>query len=594
MPRSGAVGRKADMKTKVLDCTIRDGGYLNDWQFSKQLVKDLYRAVSRAGIDYVEVGFRSSNRYFDPSQMGLWRFTPEEAVSEIKELDGAPIALMVDYGKVDLADIPVASRSGVSLYRIAVHRDRALEAIELGNAIADREYEVSIQLMGIVGYSDEDFKRIIGPLRDSRLTFVYFADSYGSLLPADIEKHTTRLRETGKQIGFHAHNNLQLAFANTLEAIRVGIDIVDGTVFGMGRGVGNLPLEALISYFEKTGHTAKFNVLPILELIDKYFLYLYKEFNWGYNLAYMISGIYEVHPNFADSLIESGEYGIEDIQSTLQLIHTLNPIGFDKSIIKQIEQTGFLGKKQAGVAEGETRTVEPYQPVQVTYKDRHRERDFLILANGPSLVLYKDKIDQFVQRYDPVIIGSNYLGGLYRPHYHSFNNETRFIEHISDVDPGSKLLVTCAFPPGFVRKHTGRDYEVIQHSNADHFSFAIEHGVIMNNCKAVSVLSIAVAIVMGAKRIFIAGMDGYKDFETFLSEGAGSRPTTKNAPVVTDISARSGEYREQMEWHNHIDRLLRQINDYLLSNGMRGLTIVTPTSHKLFYRSIDNFLEKVA
>lgn len=585
------------MNTKILDCTIRDGGYLNNWKFSKQLVKDLYRAVSKSGVDFIEIGFRSSDKYFNPSEMGIWRFTPEEVVNEIvDEISGAPISLMVDYGKVDLADIIEASKSNVALYRVAVHRDKVLNAIELANAIADKGYKVSIQLMGIVGYTEDDFKKLIDPLKSSRLSFVYFADSYGSLLPSDIEKYITLLRELEKPIGFHAHNNLQLAFANTLEAIRRGVDIIDGTVFGMGRGVGNLPLETLIAYFEKTADGSKYNVLPILELIDKYFLYFHKEFNWGYNLPYMISGIYEVHPNYATHLVESGEYSIEDIQSVLQLINKLNPIGFDKNIIAQIAQTGFVGKKglDAEIMSelNKVDRTEPYQFAEVSYKDRHKGRNFLILANGPSLVFYQDKINQFIKLFDPIIIGSNYLGGLYIPHYHSFNNEKRFIDHVNEVHPDSKLLLSRNFSREFIKKYTDRDYELIQHSNESDFSFTVENGVIMNNCRAVSVLSIAVAIVMGAKRIFIAGMDGYKDFETFITEGIHphSKPTESGAAVIK-ISARSGEYKEQMEWHNYIDRLLRQINEYLLTNDLNELIIITPTTHKSFYRNIDSFLK---
>jgi 4-hydroxy 2-oxovalerate aldolase len=582
------------MKTKILDCTIRDGGYLNNWQFSKQMVKDLYRAVSKSGVDFIEIGFKSSDKYFDPSNMGVWRFTPEEAVNEIvNEISGTPISLMVDYGKVELTDIVEASQSNVVLYRVAVHKNRVLEAIELANAIADKGYKVAIQLMGIVGYKEEDFKKVMGPLKSSKLAFVYFADSYGSLLPSDIGKYINILRDVDKLIGFHAHNNLQLAFANVLEAIRCGIDVIDGTVFGMGRGAGNLPIEALITYLEKIEDSAKYNVLPILDLIDKYFLYLHKELGWGYNLPYMVSGVYEVHPNYATNLVESGEYRIEDIQSVLQLVNKLNPIGFDKNIITQIAQTGFVDSKGLDAeisSEFDTIKPESYQSTEVTYKDRHEGRNFLILSNGPSLVLYQDKIKQFIDLYDPIIIGSNYLGELFIPHYHSFNNKKRFIDHVKVVHPDSSLLLSNTFSKKVIMKYTDRDYEIVQHSNETHCIFTIENGVIMNNCRSISVLSIATAIVMGAKKVFVAGMDGYKDFETFMIHGIhADTESTRRKTATLDISARSGDYAEQMEWHNFIDRILRQINGYLLSKELDDLKIITPTTHKLFYRNIESF-----
>jgi 4-hydroxy 2-oxovalerate aldolase len=588
------------MKTKILDCTIRDGGYLNNWRYSKQMVKDLYRAVSKSGTDFIEIGFRSSDKYFDPSEMGVWRFTPEELVNEIAgEVAGSPIALMLDYGKADLEDIPLRSKSNVSLYRVAVNKTKALEAIEFSNAVADKGYLVSIQLMGIVGYTDEDFAKILPALKTSRLSIVYFADSYGSLLPSDIEKYIKILRGVNKPLGFHPHNNLQLAFANTLEAIKHGVDYVDATVYGMGRGSGNLPLETLITYCEKTIDENKYNVLPILELINKYFIDIARELSWGHNLPYMISGAYEVHPNYARALIESGRYSIEDMQSVLKLVRVMNPVGFDKSIITRIDKLGFFSSPghdmQETVITGHTDDLPVCHTGGAAYKDRHDGRNLLILSNGTSLVLCRDKINRFIELYDPVVIGSNYLGGLFVPHYHSFNDRKRFSDFISFVHPDSKLLLSSTFPREFICEYTDRDYELIGHKEAQDVSFNIENGLIVSSSRAISVLSVATAIVMGAKNIFIAGMDGYKDAETFMSKGIGARPEPSdfhNDPMK--ISARSGEYKEQMAWHNSINNSLRDINEYLLSHNRNELIIITPTTHKAFYKDIDSFLLSAA
>jgi 4-hydroxy 2-oxovalerate aldolase len=480
--------------------------------------------------------------------------------------------------------------SKVSLYRVAVHKDKVLDAIKLANAIAEKGYKVAIQLMGIVGYTDEDFKKVLGPLKQSNVNYVYFADSYGSLLPSDIKRHISMLRKTGKLIGFHPHNNLQLGFANALEAIRCGVDIVDGTVFGIGRGSGNLPIETLITYFEKAVDNTRYNVLPVLELIDEYFISLSQEVKWGYNLPYMISGIYGVHPNYARALIESGGYSIDDVKSVLQLVNKMNPIGFDEKVIPKIKRTGFVADQdfeiKAEVGRGN------YPVGKVAYQNRHKGRDFLILANGASLVSFRDKLNQFIEKHDPVIIGSNYLGGMFVPHYHSFNNEKRLAEHVGDVHPDSKLLLGSSLSKEFVAKHTGRVFELIQNSCDAGSKFNIKDGVIVNDCRSIAVLSVAVAIVMGAKQIFIAGMDGYKDVETFLTEGIQSSSSRSKKKEAIKISARSGEYKEQMEWHAAIDGLLKQINEYLVSKGLNDLIIITPTTHKSFYESVDAFLNK--
>ena len=572
-------------KTKILDCTIRDGGYLNDWHFDFKLARELYRAHSRSGIDFVEIGFRSSDKYFAPDKYGPWRFTPESLISKVvKGISGPPVSLMVDFGKVDIEDIPERKNSLASMYRVAVHKDKVIPAIELCNIIADKGYTASIQLMGIVNYTDEDFSHILGPLGASKITYVYFADSYGSLFPSDIKPIRDRLAVTEKKIGFHAHNNLQLAFANTLEAIKSGLDIVDGTVYGMGRGAGNLPIEALLSYLESHSEANRYNVLPVLDIIDRYMLDLHAELKWGYDLSYMLSGMFEVHPYYSKTMVDYREYNAEDILRTLETVKRLNPIGFKKEMLDSIIQSGFVGNGTTGIHHESGLDSIPIQDLskfgKVSHLNRHPGRDFLVLANGPTLKEYKAEIEEFINRYDPVVIGSNYLGGIFAPHYHSFGNKKRFIDYIDTVDSSSKILISNVFSEEFINKYTEREYEFIQHLPQLSSDFDISNGVIMTNCRTVSILSIAVAIIMGAERIFIAGMDGYKQVDNFL----------KKSVHFYEEADETGNFEMLMEKHNWNERLLKQIDNYLVSNNKDGLCILTPTSHKAFYKSVENLL----
>jgi len=574
-----------DKKVKILDCTIRDGGYLNNWHFDLKLVRELYRAHSRSGVDFVEIGFRSTDKYFDPGQYGSWRFTSEQLVSEVvKGISGPALSLMVDFDKVDIEDIPDRKNSIVSMYRVAAHKDKALSAVELCNVIADKGYITSIQLMGIVNYTDEDFRHILGPLGASIITYVYFADSYGSLLPSDIKDILDRLSMTGKKIGFHAHNNLQLGFANTLEAIKNGVDIVDGTAYGMGRGAGNLPIEILLSHLENNSKTNKYNVLPVLDIIDRYMLDLHADLKWGYDLPYMLSGMFEVHPYYSKTMVDYREYSVEDILRTLETIKEMKPVGFKKSILDSIIQSGFVGMpttEKHSKLDFDSISVQDLSEVgQVSYLDRHFGRDFLVLANGPTLKEEKKQIDKIIKKYNPVVIGANYLGRLFVPHYHAFGNKKRFIDYIDTVDNSSSLLISNTFTYDFIRKYTDCEYEFIQHLPQLSSDFDIRNGVITSNCRTISILSIAVAIVMGAERIFIVGMDGYKQVDSFMKESVHfykEADETENFEML-------------MEKHSWNESLLRQINDYLILREKDGLCILTPTSHRAFYKSIDNYL----
>jgi 4-hydroxy 2-oxovalerate aldolase len=572
-------------KIKILDCTIRDGGYLNNWHFDLKLVRELYRAHSRSGIDFVEIGFRSTEKYFDPNQYGSWKFTPEPLVSEVvKGISAGPaISLMIDFGKADIEDIPDRKNSIVSVYRVAVHKDKVLAAVEFCNDIADKGYIACIQLMGIVNYTEDDFNRVLKSLKDSKINYVYFADSYGSLLSSDIKAIVDRLAITGKKIGFHAHNNLQLAFANTLEAIKCGVDIVDGTVYGMGRGAGNLPIEILLSYIEKTSVKSIYNTLPVLDIIDRYMLDLHQDLKWGYDLSYMLSGMYEVHPYYAKTMVDYREYSIEEILRTLETVKKMKPVGFKKPILDSIIQSGFVGIPISQKDDNSDAASIPVKDLsefgQVPYLDRHSGRDFLVLANGPTLKEEKDQVEKFIKKFDPIVIGANYLGELFVPHYHAFGNKKRFIDYIDTVDTRSNILISNIFSAEFIAKYTDREYGFIQHLPQLSSDFGISRGVIMTNCRTISILSAAVAIAMGAERIFIAGMDGYKQVDSFM----------KKSVHFYKESDEPGDFEILMEKHRWNERLLRQIDNYLISNNKDGLCILTPTSHKAFYKSIDNF-----
>jgi 4-hydroxy 2-oxovalerate aldolase len=565
-------------KFEILDCTIRDGGYLNNWNFDRKFVRELYRNLSRTGVDIIEIGFR----HFQKKDCGIWYSATEELLNEqFGDIHGASIALLVDQGEADLAAIPKAKDSLVSLYRVTAHKHTINGALKMCDQIKAKGYDVSLQLMGIVGYSPKDMKELVRPLKQSGVDYIYFADSYGSLFPQDIKAYIDWLRPTKKKIGFHSHNNLQLAFANTLEAIRCGIDIVDGTVYGMGRGAGNLPLEVLLIYLEKTLNHVKYNALPVLDLIDRYFITLNEEIKWGYNLPYMLSGLLEIHPNYAKALTDRKEHTAEDMVKVLETVKSLKTTGFSKETLDKVLESGMA--KPVEGQETEAATAKAVAKVskkeKVVYKDRHKGRDFLILANGATLKEYKAEIDEFIRKNDPVVMGGNFLGGLFKPDYHGFSNRKRFMSYIDQVAPESKLLMSNSFDSKFVRDYTKRSFEPIVHLNRLSSHFDIKDGVITSNCRSVALLLVATAIVMGGRRIFIAGMDGYKSEENFRT----------NKLHFYDEEVETKNFRMLLELHNWNEKLLGSINDYLTAQGKDGLYIITPTSHKQFYKSIYNW-----
>lgn len=568
---------------ETLDCTIRDGGYINNWKFDKKLVREAYLALSKSGIDFVEIGYRGTEKYFSKEECGVWRFSPEETIREVvREIDGARLSLMADYGRIEAEDFCDAKDSVIELVRISANKDHLKGAIDLLGRLKGKGYKVSLNAMGYTNYSEGERRGLVDLIKGTKIEYFYVVDSYGAFFPYQIEEIFKPLLDIpGIKIGFHPHNSLQMAFANALEAIRCGVHIIDSTIYGMGRAAGNLPTEIIVSFLEKERKN-KYNSMPLLNIIDRYFSNLQEENKWGYQLPYMLSGMFQCHPSYAKALIDSREYTIEDIWKALNYIKSKNPIGFSKPLLYNLINTGMIGeapkvKHDTDSENGIVHQLSSVQP-EVSYAGRYKNRDFLILANGPSLKEYKDKIDAFISKYNPVILGANYLGGLFKPHYHAFTNKRRFIAYIDTVEPESKLLIGQYIPQELIREYTKRDYEKIYYLDSLSLNFDIREGIITANCRTVAVLLLGVAIVMGARRVFSVGMDGYAQRETpgnfhFYDE----REEQKDFEMI-------------LQRHRWCDNFINQIDSYLISKGKEGVHILTPTSYRSFYKGIENYI----
>lgn len=288
---------------KVVDATLRDGGLVNDFYFDDKFVKALYKANIEAGVDYMEFGYRASKKQFDPAAFGKWKFTSDADVWEaIGEKDPRmKLSIMVDVGRTDFKeDIGPRKDSPIDLFRVATYIETIPEAVEMINYISSLGYETTCNLMAITKCTDEQIAKALYAIAQTPALAMYIVDSYGAMYPKQTRKLTRLyhniLGPVGKEIGMHAHNNQQCAFANTLEAKDLGAKWLDGTAFGMGRGAGNCHSEALLGYL----NGKKYHVEPILKLVEEWMLPM-KEAGteWGYNTSYMLTGLTNQHPRTA-------------------------------------------------------------------------------------------------------------------------------------------------------------------------------------------------------------------------------------------------------------------------------------------------------
>jgi len=293
-------------KIKVLDCTIRDGGLINDHQFDRRFVREVYKAISASGVDYMEMGYKNSKKLFSSKEYGLWKFCEDDEIRKV--IDGVEskvkISVMTDVGRVDMEDVKPKSESPVDMMRVASYVKDMDKAIYMVNEFAEKGYETTINIMAISRDQGPELDEALYQIeKESKVDVVYIVDSFGALYQEPIEHLVKKARSILKtrEVGFHGHNHQQLAFGNTIEAIIHDANYLDGTVYGIGRAAGNCPLELLIGFLKNP----KFDIRPILDLISNEFIPLRKKIEWGYIIPYAISGMMNEHPKAAMALRKS-------------------------------------------------------------------------------------------------------------------------------------------------------------------------------------------------------------------------------------------------------------------------------------------------
>lgn len=291
-------------EVKVLDCTIRDGGLMNNWQFSKELVREVFAGLAKSGVDYIELGYRADKKQFSPEEYGPWRFCDEEDLRDVVCDCGAKVSIMCDVGRTDYDTLLPARDSVVDLTRVATYVPQMEEAVRLGRHCKELGYEVAINIMAVSTVDEADLDAALDRVGAEDFEMIYFVDSFGWFTPEQVqyycEKYVSRV--PNRYFGVHTHNNRQLAFGNSIVALQKGASLVDGTIFGIGRGAGNCPLELIMGYLENP----RYDVRPVLDLIQQHFEPMRRELRWGYEAPYAITGMLNRHPRASMALVREG------------------------------------------------------------------------------------------------------------------------------------------------------------------------------------------------------------------------------------------------------------------------------------------------
>jgi len=492
------------VKPTLVDCTLRDGGYYNRWDFANDLIEEYLQAMSIAAVDFVELGFRHLET--DGFQGGC-AYTTDQFIRGLSIPPNLAVGVMVNAGDLQSYELgptaaieslfAPAADSPVQLVRIASHFHEVGVAFEACVKLQELGYLVGINLMQVADRSDDEISyvgeqaSVVGP------DVLYFADSLGSMDSAQATKviRVLRSRWSGP-IGIHAHDNMGLALMNTLHALEEGVTWVDATVTGMGRGAGNTKVEYLLIELADR-YQVPLNIIPLVSLIERRFRPMQAEFGWGSNTFYYLAGRYGIHPTYVQAMLADSRYAEEDV---LAVIDHLKFAGGKRFSVEALE-TGlnFYDSTPTG----------SWAPAALM-----EERDVLILGSGPGVERYRDALEEYVVLCAPLVMAFNTDSVLrdelvdLRVASHPFRLLSNVEAHLKFQQP---LMTPLSMLPKSVRDSLA-DKEVFD------FGLAVQPGVFeISDCHCVLPTSLTVAYAIAAaasgraNRIYLAGFDGYSN-----------------------------------------------------------------------------------
>ena len=470
-------------KIQVLDCTLRDGGYCNEWQFGFENAKKITAGLVEADVEIIECGFITNKVSYHSD---VTKFTTVDEVAGVipKERNGKIFVVMMNYGEYDIDDLPVCDGTSIDGIRVAFHKKNLSEALELCKAIKAKGYLVFVQAMVSLSYSDEEFLSLIRSVNEFEPYAFYIVDSFGMMKKKDLIRLFYVVEHNLKGsiwIGFHSHNNMQLAYSNAQQLITVQTNrnlIIDSSVMGMGRGAGNLNTELFVEYLNENAGK-KYQLTPLLTIVDKILTRFYEKSYWGYSLPNYISAAHNAHPNYASYLDAKKTLTFEDMNNIFDMMDDDKKASYDKSYIE-----GLYLKYQEKDRVQEAHIADFAKKIQ--------GKTALIIAPGKSSMSERDKIVEYSKRSDVVTFSINYDYDADLTDFIFVSNLRRYRD--IPAEKKGKSIVTSNIP-------------------AVDVYLQVRYKDLLNNVESVEdnagLMLVKFLFNNGVRKICIAGMDGY-------------------------------------------------------------------------------------
>lgn len=405
-------------KIEVLDCTLRDGAYINKSDFGDSTIKGIIRNLQHSKVEIIECGWLKD----DPHKIDSSYFhVPEDVIPYLEKKDPAvTYVVMIDYDRYDLLNLPQNDGRSIDAVRVVFPRGKAKKGLEVARKIREKGYRIFCQAANTLGYTDREILDLISEVNEVKPECISIVDTFGAMFPDDLIRICSLFANNlhpDVKIGFHSHNNQQLSFALCIEFIRYMTAqgrsiVVDSSLCGMGRGAGNATTELLTGFLNKK-YSGNYDLDLIMDTIDMFMVPFEEKYKWGYSIPTFIAGMYCSHVNNIDYLLKNHRATAKEIRSVISSMEPQDRIRYDYDLL----ENKYIENQNHEVDDGE---------VLKFLESEFNGREILLLAPGRSSVENYSEISQYIEKNQPVVIGVNAILPQYSYDYLFFKSAVRY------------------------------------------------------------------------------------------------------------------------------------------------------------------------
>lgn len=513
---------------KLLDCTLRDGGYVNDWNFGHSTIVSTYKRLDASGVEFIEVGFLDERREFDINRTIVPNTDCYNRIfKDVKKGNASPVA-MIDYGTCSIENISDCENSFIDCIRVIFKKDKINEALPFCKTIKDKGYKLFIQAISITSYSDKEMVEYIEKINEVKPYAFSIVDTYG-LLDKKKLSHYFNLFDNNLEreiiIGYHAHNNFQLAFSNTITFYELDTKreiIADSTVYGMGKSAGNCPSE-LISMYLNDKFEKAYDICQFLEVLDTDLMPIYQKYYWGYKYNFFISAMQNCHPSYVQYLLDKKTLTVSSVNEILCKIPVKDKLLYSQNLIEEM------------YIDYQSNTIDDCQSI-LNLTNKLKDKKILLIGPGSSISKNEEHIKRLVNDDKVVVIAVNFASEEMQCDYVFLSNAKRyntFSDRLGGKMLPAKLILTSNITPFDCKA----DYMLNYHSLMECYDDMIDNALL---------LCLAALKKMAVKKVDLAGFDGFSLSETdYYDESysfAGNEAYKREINVkVTEILKRMQE-----------------------------------------------------